>query len=186
MNTIICQGITLSGTQCNRRVKNKRYCYHHKKNQTTRYRQEKPLECIICCESLAKQRRSLECGHWIHVKCIVESAKAECPICRSELKLGKRAMKRISKIAKKRHTEYIQEEEDDLRNDLQHQVARLIAPTLRSRIYEVVGNLFIETDDIDVGDVLLDIFDDDTIQNLLPNWMSYTESDLELDNYDAV
>ncbi len=173
---IICQGITLSGKQCHRKIKNQQYCYQHRKtlqSGITKYIQTKPKECIICCESLANQRRALACGHWIHKICIIESAKAECPICRTKLNLGTRALNRIDKLAKKRVAEYLEEEEEELRVELQQQVADLIAPALQERIHEVVGDLLDETDNIDANDVLNDIFDDDTYQSFLHSLMGY-------------
>ncbi len=188
--SIICQGITLSGKPCHRKIKNQLYCYQHRRalqsSGIIQYRQTKPLECIICCESLANQRRALACGHWIHNICILESAKAECPICRSKLNLGKRATNHIDKLAKKREAEYIEEEEEELRVELQQQVAGLITPALRERIHEVVGDLLDETINIDASDVLNDIFDDDTYQSFLHNLMGYDllESDF-FDNSDG-
>ncbi len=193
--SIICQGITLSGGQCHRKIKNQQYCYQHRQNpcDVKKHRETKPSECIICYESLANQRYALECGHWIHIKCIINSAKAECPICRTKLTVGKRAMKRIEKLARTREVEFLQEEEDELRMDLQYQVAGLIAPALQDRIHEVVGNLLDETDDIITTDVLTDVFDDDTYQSFLHSLMGYElleseffdESDLDSDEYDS-
>jgi hypothetical protein len=193
--SIICQGITLSGVPCHRKVKNQQYCYQHRQDpySVKKHRETKPSKCIICYESLANQRNALECGHWIHIKCIINSAKAVCPICRTKLTVGKRAMKCIEKLAKTRETEYLQEEEDELRIDLQYQVAGLIAPALQDRIHEVVGNLLDDTDDIITTDVLTDVFDDDTYQSFLHSLMGYElieseffdESDLDSDEYDS-
>lgn len=171
--SIICQGITLTGTQCHRKIKNHEYCHQHRQSlNVKKHREPKPTECIICFESLANQRHALECGHWIHFNCIIESAKAECPICRTKLTLGTRAMKHIEKLAKKREAEYLQEEEDELRMDLQNQVAGLIAPALRDQINQVVGNLLDDPDEIIATDVLTDIFDDGTY-SFLHNLMEY-------------
>ncbi len=173
----LCQGITLSGKQCNNRIKDKRFCYHHRKNSQSdeimQYRQHKPPECIICRESLANQRYALECGHWIHKKCVIRSAKAECPICRSKLVLGKNDMARINAIAKKRREKYLLEEAEELRTNLQFQVAGLIAPELQERIQDIVGDLLDDAGDIDTIDILTDIFDDDTYQSLLHNLIGY-------------
>jgi len=171
--SIICQGITLSGQQCHRVVKNDNYCYQHRQNDVKKHRETKPSECIICFESLANQRHALECGHWIHLKCIIESAKAECPICRTKLTMGKRALKHIEELAKIRKAEFLQEEEEELNMNIQHQVAGLIAPALQERIHEVIGNLLDETDDISTMDVLADIFDDETYQSFLNSLMGY-------------
>lgn len=177
MHTSICKGITLSGKPCHRKVKCGRYCHQHCGKLT--FRQTKPLECIICCESLVKQNRALECGHWIHEHCIIKSAKAECPICRTSLHLGLRAMRRIRKLAQKREQEMLLEEDEELRSELESQVSILIAPALQERIHDVIGNILENTDDIDSTDVIMNIFDDDIYQYFFYDLMDeeFLESD---------
>lgn len=151
-----CQGITLNGCECNRKVTGD-YCFQH----ANKFFSPRPEECPVCYESISEQKRPLECGHWIHKQCIVESAKAECPICRCKLQMGKRDLNKIEKLAKKRKTEDLEEEEEELRNNLSNQITYLIAPALIERINQIVGNLLNENDDINHLDVLADIFQDD-------------------------
>lgn len=123
MNT--CQGITLQNRQCCRYIRRGMYCYQHSIAQP-RFMQEKPSECIVCCESLANQHNALACGHWIHTKCIINSAKAECPICRHQLLFNKTITNRINKLAKKRADEMLIEEEEYIHNSLQYQISEHI------------------------------------------------------------
>lgn len=61
----------------------------------------KPEECAICFESLEKETAPLECGHWLHLKCMGRYNKAECPLCRKKLKhLPKKIRRKIKKNAK--------------------------------------------------------------------------------------
>lgn len=171
---LTCQGITLSGNQCHRKIKDQTYCYQHRPTETNKkYIQPKPDECCVCCESLKTQKRPLSCGHWIHTSCIISSAKAECPVCRTKLTLNKRAMNKINRLARKRKAEELAEEEEELRMELQYQVADLIAPALQERIQDVIGNLLNENDDINASDVLIDVFDDDLYQNFLQNLLGF-------------
>lgn len=132
MNTL-CKGTTISGNKCKRRATEGDYCFQHKS-----FHQEKPSECIICCESLANQKRALKCGHWIHLQCIVNSAKAECPICRVQLKLGPIATARIEQLAAQRKAELVQEEEAEL---FQNTFVPAIVPILE----EFIGQFFVES-----------------------------------------
>lgn len=141
---MICQAITLTGRQCQRGATNGNYCYQHY-NQTSGYRELKPKECIICYESLENQNQALECGHWIHLNCIINSAKAMCPICRRPLLLGKRAMKTIDELAYQREEELLREEEQALQMEFG---IDYLLPALEHHIYGVVGGLIAE-DDLD-------------------------------------
>ncbi len=167
-----CKAITLSGKPCHRKIKRTRYCYQH--CAILAFRQAKPKECIVCCNSLADQKRALECGHWIHKRCVVESAKAECPVCRTPLNLGLRVMKYINKLAQKREQELLLEEEEELRVELENQVSILIAPALQERIHDVISDILEDTDDIDTTGVIMNIFNDDIYQYFL---MDEEESD---------
>ena len=41
-------------------------------------------QCPICYEDIFKIN-TLSCGHMIHASCIIQSGKAQCPICRAAL-----------------------------------------------------------------------------------------------------
>jgi hypothetical protein len=142
-----CRGITLAGKPCHRKIKNNHYCFQH--GIKTKFTQPKPSECVICCESLVNQKRALECGHWIHTGCVVASAKAECPLCRRKLQFGKRDTNRISKLAKQRYEEILQEEAEEIREEF-------VSESLRDRLRGVVENMMEENENISVNDVLMD------------------------------
>ena len=172
--TTICKGITLSGVPCNRRIKEtgKTLCHQHK----VIFRQAKPEECIICYESLANQKRSLDCGHWIHKQCIIKSAKAECTICRKKLNLGALATQRIKELAIQRSEEQLIEEEQEL-IALENTRSNLIDPELQERIHDIVSNILEYNDTIDAIDVIVNIFDDqDFLYNLLNNLIGNTDT----------
>lgn len=46
---------------------------------------EKPSDCVICMESLENVDFSLDCGHWMHMDCIMKTEKPYCPLCRQKL-----------------------------------------------------------------------------------------------------
>lgn len=62
---------------------NKKYCSTHKKQ----YALEKPEECPVCLEEFKADEEPWSCGHYVHRSCITKSMKAECPLCRTKLKL---------------------------------------------------------------------------------------------------
>jgi len=128
-----CKGLTLTGGRCHRRTKHE-YCFQHSKN--TVYRQPKPDSCAVCYESLATERRALKCGHWIHKKCIILSAKAECPLCKTPMNFNRYDMNKIKKLAQKRAAENLAEEEQELMNELQFQITSLISPVFQQTVDE--------------------------------------------------
>lgn len=107
-----CNGITASGRRCTRKSNGREFCYQHAEGN--RFNQLKPDECPVCCESLENQRTRLECGHWIHIECIIRSAKEECPLCRCKLTLPRRARQRIQELTRQREEERIEEEHEEL------------------------------------------------------------------------
>ena len=59
-----------------------KYCCEHK----YRYRLDKPDDCPICMEHISEETETpLECGHWFHKSCLIETNK-KCPLCREQLK----------------------------------------------------------------------------------------------------
>jgi len=141
-----CIGITRLGTRCKHTVlPGKDYCYQH---SGIGFRQSKPDDCIVCCESLEKQRTSLSCGHWVHTNCIIQSAKAECPICRAPLKMGKRAMHKLEQLRLERRRQGVLEEEEEIRQQLEDHFVEIFSPTLYNQIYSIIGLLIDDPDDI--------------------------------------
>ena len=61
---------------------NDQYCEDHE----YKYRLEKPEDCAVCMEHISEQTETpLECGHWFHKQCLIETNKYICPMCRQPL-----------------------------------------------------------------------------------------------------
>lgn len=79
----ICQGLTGNGNGCKAKTKKENgYCHLHQKQSLIPEGEE---NCCVCLEN-AYKNDALECGHLIHSKCLENWSKAECPVCRKELK----------------------------------------------------------------------------------------------------
>lgn len=146
-----CKGITLNGEKCSRKVRDADYCFQHSSQaNSSKYAQQKPENCPVCYDSLDNQKNALQCGHWVHTKCVIQSGKEECPVCRSPLQLKPRAKKKLQKIRQLLRQEQLAEEEEELQDGLRDQVQHLIAPTLRERIYGFVDEMLYEMDIDDI------------------------------------
>lgn len=89
-----CRGVTKKGERCRRKASQDGYCYSHKPG----FVQDIPDECAVCFETFSDEDTHLECGHWIHMACVVKSGKAECPICKTVLtRVSKKDRRDISK-----------------------------------------------------------------------------------------
>jgi len=75
-----CKAQTISGetlTKCTETTTGE-FCDSHKH----KHRLEKPDECAVCLEKISSETETpLECGHWIHKKCIVPTNLHKCPLC---------------------------------------------------------------------------------------------------------
>lgn len=80
----ICKALNISGetlSKCTGKTQNK-YCEQHKH----KHRLEKPDECAVCFENISSETETpLECGHWIHKKCIAPTNVHKCPLCQNKL-----------------------------------------------------------------------------------------------------
>lgn len=47
----------------------------------------KSEECPVCLEGFTNGDKPLDCGHWIHKKCVEKHFKPECPVCRKPLNI---------------------------------------------------------------------------------------------------
>ena len=164
-----CKGKTASGADCKRMILHGDYCYQHitfpvvlakgkqgKVFPKTGFKQDKPDECPVCCESMDTQKEALECGHWVHTDCLIASAKAECPLCRTAITLNEKDMKEIKRLAKRNEQERIEEEHRELleqngvivlvQGDLEEITGetRLYLETLVSLLLEYEGAFAIE------------------------------------------
>lgn len=84
--SLTCNSLTTKGKKCNKiRAKEEILCSFHLKKKPT-FIEEKPKECPVCYEEFEEKDIYLECGHWVHMECVVKSGKKECPICRRKLK----------------------------------------------------------------------------------------------------
>lgn len=130
-----CKGITRTGNNCKRKAKEGGYCFQHQ--QELKFIQEKPDECLICCDALSEDT-PLPCGHWIHLNCIIRSGKAECPVCRSPVVLNERDTKSLQEIRIQRREEEIQEEQEEIiRDQLEAQIYQYIEAQLEQLITEL-------------------------------------------------
>ena len=135
---MLCKGYTVSGNKCKKTIKKGDFCHWHFLD----FVQEKLDECPICMESLEKEKQPLSCGHWIHKKCVVQSAKAECPMCRKTVQLTKGETKKVTSLARVRRQEQIEEDEEELRNNLHHNIEILLTPNINEIIQELIGGIF--------------------------------------------
>lgn len=50
------------------------------------YPLEKPTDCPICADTMENVATPIgPCGHWMHVECMKNCTKPECPICRAKV-----------------------------------------------------------------------------------------------------
>lgn len=143
MNSKRCIGINRKGERCLLNTKNENsYCLFHK-NCLPNKELEKPEECPICLESMKDESSALKCGHWIHIHCIEQSLKVECPVCRFNLSehLPKKIIEKINKHNIK-HEEEVSEE--------------VLLQYIRGYLEEYIGDANYELNDLVIGE-------DDTI-----------------------
>jgi hypothetical protein len=81
----ICRGLTIQAenlVKCQNKS-DKQHCPDHEH----RYRFEKPDDCPVCMDIISsKTETPLECGHWVHKKCLVPTNIHICPVCRQGMK----------------------------------------------------------------------------------------------------
>ena len=101
----ICKSLTKKNIKCkNKCLKNKNFCRLHNKLD---YVMEKPNECIVCLNDLNDTKKSLTCGHWIHLNCIYKWGKQQCPVCRQSIKLSTLQLKTFNIYKKERELDYL-------------------------------------------------------------------------------
>lgn len=105
--------------------------------------EEKPADCPICLESLKKEKNPLDCGHWVHLKCVEQSLNAECPFCRKPVKVSEKAKEKINKNRAVARREY---NEDMIRNyPREIPEGRGAIPEGRTAIRDTGGSSFIRS-----------------------------------------
>ena len=68
------------------------------------------MDCPICFENITPGSEKIECGHQVHMACLQQQFKPECPLCRKTLQIkvfGKPPECNIEYVEQE-----IQEEED--------------------------------------------------------------------------
>lgn len=124
---VTCKGVKIDGSKCTRTVVEGEYCHQH---ALQKYRELKPAECAVCFENLENERKSLDCGHWIHRECVIRSGKSECPICRAPVTLGVKATKALNAAAERHRQDSIEEDEQDLIHHFEEHITDLILQAL--------------------------------------------------------
>jgi len=80
---IRCEAFTKSGKTCkNKPSSGCKFCHRHSRQ----YSLEKPEECPVCMESTENINYPLQCGHWIHLECLLKWREDTCPMCREHIK----------------------------------------------------------------------------------------------------
>jgi len=89
-----CNVITPSGIPCkNVKMKDANHCYAHRFLEIGNPKSEVTnTECPICLE--CNNLFILNCDHAVHIRCIENSNKMECPMCRAEIHNLPSAIKR--------------------------------------------------------------------------------------------
>jgi hypothetical protein len=137
-NMKTCNALCSSGRYCSRRTPASSYCFQHQKNATTclsrtkrgtrcmnrtrigesychlhkppGFLEKRPDICPVCIETFSSRDTHLECGHWIHISCVVKSGKPQCPICRQTLTYFSPEHRReMSRIKNQRRIEDVNE-----------------------------------------------------------------------------
>jgi hypothetical protein len=149
-------------------------CGLHSKCLTT---YEKPDECPICLDEFNKYDSIplIPCSHWICKKCVINSGKNECPICRQEVQLSKVELKQCNKINMKRQKE---KEEQQMIEDrrMAEQLQRELNQNERIQVQPVYVRrmpiMNINIDNIDEMLIVINALEDPVEQNYLRRYMT--------------
>jgi hypothetical protein len=76
------------------------YCWRHQKSKipVKKKKREEDVECCVCLEKFQKKdklKKCKECEHRFHINCIVNWGKAQCPTCRTKLRIPKKYRKKL-------------------------------------------------------------------------------------------
>ncbi len=109
----MCKGLAKTGLSCKKRTTHESgYCNIH---------QIVSIEnCPVCYEEIS-QKEALQCSHLVHIDCIKQSMKPECPICRAVLTLPPDVMDVINQNAEKIKMEWEEEDRNDLVEELRNE-----------------------------------------------------------------
>ena len=140
---------------------------------------EKPDECPICLDEFNKYVSIplIPCSHWVCKKCVINSGKNECPICRQEVQLSKVEMKQCNKISCKRQKEKEEQQliedrrmAEQLQQELNQNERVQVQPVYVRRIPVPVMNINI--DNIEEMLLVINALEDPVEQNYLRRYMT--------------
>jgi hypothetical protein len=134
----VCQGKTLKGLPCSKRIKGSAiFCHNHRDQQFKEVEKKKEIkvipvvktveekieekivekkilsdDCAICmCEVEVNDDCELRCKHPFHLECIKQLHEPKCPVCRGTLEGSKLDDRTLNKITTKQQED--QKERDD-------------------------------------------------------------------------
>jgi hypothetical protein len=167
---------------CRKMVQNEEYCLNTKEfkicceshsKYLTIY--EKPDECPICLEEFDIENSIplIPCSHWICKKCVINSGKNECPICRQQVELTKLEMIKCNKINLERQKE---KEEQQLIEDrrMAEQMQRELNQNERINVQPVIIRRMplINIDNIEEMLIVIDAIEDQLEQAQLRRYLT--------------
>lgn len=105
--------------------------------ESTDFKEEPQDECHVCCESIDTH---LSCGHWIHIDCVVQTGKAECPLCKKVVSMSIDDVVKMEKISKKKK---IDEErqviraimDEELNEEFENRMSEFLTNVVNGNIY---------------------------------------------------
>lgn len=124
----LCSGIRSNNLKCKNKIQQTQsYCRFHKPiSRIVKQPQSKPNdklnkfikgfvqdiinssiypECTVCLDLVLPNENVTPC-HKIHIRCVIKSGKAECPMCRGNLQLSKNQMKKMLVYKNKYNAEF--------------------------------------------------------------------------------
>jgi hypothetical protein len=156
---------------------------------------EKPDECPICLEEFSKYDSVplIPCSHWVCKKCVINSGKNECPICRQEVQLSKVELKQCNKINNKRQKEKEEQQmiedrriAEQLQRELNQNERRIqVQPVIVRRVLPVINVENIE-EMLIVIDALEDPIEQEHLRRYFLNMLRLSDLQQEQNNLNEV
>ena len=105
--------------------------------ESTDFKEEPQDECHVCCESIDTH---LSCGHWIHIDCVVQTGKANCPLCKKVVSMSIDDVVKMEKLSKKKK---IDEErqviraimDEELNEEFENRMSEFLTNVVNGNIY---------------------------------------------------
>lgn len=181
----LCQGQTLKGAPCTKRVKLPAiYCHNHKdqafqkkevkevKEEKVEVKEEKKImgdDCAICCcEVEVNDDCGLVCGHPFHLECLKQVRKPECPVCRGTITGSKLDIKMVNDIHTKQDNDANEriEEQERFARRMQEQMGGMGG---MGGLMRLLGGMPIFGQDFDGDDEEADIQNQIALMDLMHN-----------------